>query len=242
MTVSKTPRHKVFVSYHHARDQKYADMLRAALADDMVDKSVHERDIDDRIKTATIRQKIRDDFIADASVTIVLVGPETYTRKHVDWEIGSSLRKTKNHPRCGLLGILLPNHPDYGKPRRDSLIPPRLATNLKGQDPYAQMYNWPENNSLVRIRKWIDKAYRRRDGTPPNNGLRPFANNRKPINPRAASPTADGRKRLDTEQRARALARKLLSRKGASPRRRNQNAGVRKSGMGPLPRVIVRRR
>ena len=164
----KPPRHKVFVSYHHKRDQKYADMLRAALANDMVDKSVHERDIDDRnIKTATIRQKIRDDFIADARVTIVLVGPETYTRKHVDWEIGSSLRNTKNSRRCGLLGILLPNHPDYGKPRRDFLIPQRLAANLKGQDPYAQMYNWPQNNSLVRIRKWIHKAYLRKYGTPP---------------------------------------------------------------------------
>ena len=204
-------------------------MLRAALANDMVDKSVHERDIDDRnIKTATIRQKIRDDFIADATVTIVLVGPETYTRKHVDWEIGSSLRKTKKNPRCGLLAILLPNHPDYRKPRRDFLIPPRLAANLKGQDPYAQIYNWPENNSLARIREWIHKAFQRRDGTPPNNGLKPFNNNKKP--------------RLTEDERMRLLAEKIArqTRKSPGPRRRNPNAGVKKSGMGPLPRVIVR--
>ena len=152
--MAPVPRHKVFISYHHEKDQKYADMLRAQLAGDFVDKSVHEEDIDDRnIKTATIRQKIRDDFIADATVTIVLIGPETYTRKHVDWEIGSRIRKTKKNSRCGLVGIILPNHPDYRKPGRDSIIPPRLAANIKGRDPYAQIYNWPENDSLVRIRK-----------------------------------------------------------------------------------------
>ena len=235
--MSQIPRHKVFVSYHHARDQKYADLLRGALAGDMVDKSVHERDIDDRnIKTATIRQKIRDDFIADATVTIVLVGPETYTRKHVDWEIGSSLRKTKKTPRCGLLAILLPNHPDYRKPRRDSLIPPRLAANLKGQDPYAQIYNWPENNSLAHIRKWIHEAFLRRDGTPPNNGLKPFNNNRKP------RLTEDERMRLPVEEIVRRLLADKMARqkrKSPGPRRRNPNAGLKKSGMGPLPRITV---
>ena len=239
----RTPKHKVFVSYHHARDQKYADMLRRALAGDMVDKSVHERDIDDRnIKTATIRQKIRDDFIADATVTIVLVGPETYTRKHVDWEIGSSLRKTKKNPRCGLLGILLPNHPDHRKRRRDSLIPPRLAANLKGQDPYAQTYNWPENNSLVRIRKWIHEAFLRRDGTPPNNGLRPFSNNRTPINLRAVSPTGGGQRTPPAERIARQMPKDHKERKRPVPKRRNPNAGLKRSGIGRLPGVIVRRR
>ena len=29
------------------------------------------------------------------------------------------LRKTKRNPRCGLLGILLPNHPNYGMPNRN---------------------------------------------------------------------------------------------------------------------------
>ena len=65
--------------------------------------------------TETIRQQIRDNFIRDATVTVVLIGPCTWQRKHVDWEIGSSLRKTKRNSRCGLLGILLPNHPNFGE-------------------------------------------------------------------------------------------------------------------------------
>lgn len=181
--MSKFSRHKVFISYHHEKDQKYADMLRARLAGDFVDKSVHEEDIDDRnLKTTTIRQKIRDEFIADATVSIVLIGPETYTRKHVDWEIGSSLRKTRKNSRCGLVGILLPNHPDYAKQKfRERLIPPRLSANVKGNSPYAQIYRWPKNNRTSHIRQWIEEAFQRRDGTPPNNALKPFANNRKPV-------------------------------------------------------------
>ncbi len=111
----QTPRHKVFISFHH-EDQKYKDRFVRMMEGNVVDKSVEDGDIDDQnMKTTTIRQKIRDEFIADATVTVVLIGPCTWQRKHVDWEIGSSLRKTKKNPRCGLLGILLPNHPDFGK-------------------------------------------------------------------------------------------------------------------------------
>ena len=176
------PRHKVFISYHN-KDQHYKDWFLRQMSGDIVDKSVGDGDIDDRnIKTATIRQKIRDEFIADATVTIVLIGPETYARKHVDWEISSSLRKTKKNSRCGLVGILLPNHPDYNKPKpRESLIPPRLIANFKGNDPYAQIYRWPKNNRITPIRQWVEEAFQRRDGTPPNNALKPFARNRKPV-------------------------------------------------------------
>lgn len=176
----RTRKHKVFISYHHKNDQQYKDELVSLLRNDLVDKSVHDDDIDDRnIKTVTIRQKIRDDFIADATVTVVLVGPETCTRKHVDWEIGSSLRKTKKNSRCGMLGIVLPNHPDYGKKLSAvTLIPPRLADNIRGDDPYAKIYHWPKSGSLLRIRGWIDTAFQRRNGTPPKNGRKPFKNNR----------------------------------------------------------------
>ena len=115
-----TPSHKVFVSFHHD-DQEYKDEFVGAMGDDIVDRSVEDRDIDDsRLQTDTICQKIRDEFIADATVTVVLIGPCTWQRKHVDWEIGSSLRHTKNNSRCGLLGIL-PAQPSH-TPRQDDII------------------------------------------------------------------------------------------------------------------------
>ncbi len=181
---AKIPRHKTFISFHE-KDKRYRDQLVRMLDDNVVDKSVHDEDIDDTgLKTSTVRQIIRDDFIADASVTLVLIGPETWRRKHVDWEIGSSIRKTKKNSRCGLLGILLPNHPDYHKPTYVSgNIPPRLADNCRGEDPYAKIYRWEDLNKpgvKAKIRRWIDEAYKRRDGTPPNNAREAFGKNRSP--------------------------------------------------------------
>ena len=130
---TKTPRHKVFISFHE-KDIEYKKRFVRMMKRHLVDKSVEVNDIDDRnIKTETIRQRIRDRFIADATVIIVLIGPCTWQRKHVDWEIGSSIRATKNNSRCGLVGLLLPNHPDYKKRKPNRrLIPPRLADNCKG--------------------------------------------------------------------------------------------------------------
>ena len=173
----QAPRHRVFVSFHHA-DQPYKDLFVQMMGDDIGDESVDDGDIDINIRTETARQKIRDEFIRDASVTVALIGPCTWQRKHVDWEIGSSLRKTRLNSRCGLLGILLPNHPDFNTGRcNPRLIPPRLAKNCEGEAPYALIYNWTPQPDVVR--GWIHGAFERRDGNPPpNNSLRQFKNNR----------------------------------------------------------------
>lgn len=85
--------HKVFISFHHGNDQKYKDYL-SRIADPFkvfIDKSVEIGDIDEDDSDETIRQIIRDDYLDDSTVTIVLVGTETRNRKHVDWEIFSSM-------------------------------------------------------------------------------------------------------------------------------------------------------
>ena len=169
-------RHRVFVSFHHD-DQSYKDSFVRMMGENMIDESVDIGDIPQNIAVETIRQRIRDEFIRSASVTVVLIGPGTWQRKHVDWEIGSSLRDTNLNPRCGLLGILLPNHPNFSTERYNPrLIPPRLADNCEGEDPYARIYNW--TSQPVDVRRWIHEAFRRRRGTPPNNALQQFSNNR----------------------------------------------------------------
>ena len=115
----KTPRHRVFVSFHE-KDIKYKERFVRMMSGRIQDRSVDTGSIDDAdIKTETIRNKIRDEYIRDATVTVVLIGPCTWQRKHVDWEIGGSLRDTKRNSRCGLIGILLPSHPDFGKRQRN---------------------------------------------------------------------------------------------------------------------------
>ena len=175
----QVPRHRVFISFYHD-DQAYKNFFVQTMGDDIVDESVEDGDIDDRnLTTETIRQRIRDGFIRDATVTVVLIGPCTWQRKHVDWEIGSSLRATSRNSRCGLLGILLPNHPDYDRDKYSlRRIPPKLADNVKISNQYAYVYDWPRDNRLQVVRDWIHKAFERRDGTPPDNSRPQFRNNR----------------------------------------------------------------
>lgn len=74
-----TPKHKVFISFHHA-DQSYKEYLKTQWAgqfDGFVSRSVGDGDINPDLSTDYIRQIIRDDFISDATVTIVLVGTGT---------------------------------------------------------------------------------------------------------------------------------------------------------------------
>ena len=170
-----TQRHKVFVSFHH-EDQEYKNTFVQMMGDSIVDKSIEDGDIGDGLVVDTIRRKIRDSFIADATVTVVLIGSCTWQRKHVDWEIGSSLRETDKNPRCGLLGILLPTHQCYNTGKYESrLIPPRLADNCDGGDPYALLYNWTYN--AYNVQDWIHMAFNRRYEANPDNNRRQFGRN-----------------------------------------------------------------
>ncbi len=173
-----TNRHKVFVSYHHANDQGYRNQFENLFTnthDIMVTKSVQMGDIDPNLKTETVRQKIRDEYLRDSTVTVVLIGSETWKRKYVDWEIGSSLRNTQFNPRSGLLGILLPSHPDYNTGRyTPSLIPPRLHDNIRCG--YAKIYNW--STDPREVQGWIHEAFNTRNRQNPDNSYDSFVNNR----------------------------------------------------------------
>ena len=151
--ISNIPKHKVFISYYHEDDQEYKDRLIHALDSKAIDKSVSPGDIHDvNLSLDEIRRRIRDDHIADAVVTIVLVGPRTWQRKHIDWEVSASIIDRRNNERCGLLGLLLPTHPDHGRRpenRNPRLIPQRLARNIAGANPFAIAYDWPQEWPLL---------------------------------------------------------------------------------------------
>ena len=174
-----TDRHKVFLSFHHGLDEDYKISFCELLGASIVDKLVEDGDIDPRLKVDTVRSSIRDKFIADAPVTVVLVGRCTWQRKHVDWEIGSSLRDTRKNSRCGLLGILLPSHPDDGMTTyRNWLIPPRLADNAGTKGSFATIHDWPVPWNERQVRGWIHQAFDRRWSSTPNNARPQFARNR----------------------------------------------------------------
>ena len=104
-------RHKVFISYHHANDQWYKnELLRLnRIHDIFIDESVDTGGIDDNLPDDRIREIIRDDYLRDTTVTILLVGSETKNRKHVDWEIYSSMYDGQVNKKSGILVINLPS-------------------------------------------------------------------------------------------------------------------------------------
>lgn len=108
MAVTK---HKVFISYHHANDQWYKEELLRLnkIHDIFIDGSVDTGDIDDNLPNETIRQIIRDSYLADSTVTILLVGTETMNRKHIDWELKSSMINGSVNKKSGILVITLPS-------------------------------------------------------------------------------------------------------------------------------------
>ncbi len=104
-------RHNVFISYHHKNDQYYKERLLTLNTAHkiFIDKSVDSSEIDDDLPDESIRRIIRNDFLSDSSVTILLVGTETQRRKHIDWEIYSSMYDGAVNKKSGILVINLPS-------------------------------------------------------------------------------------------------------------------------------------
>ena len=115
-------KHKIFISYRHKNEKHYPSSIDASYKETLerilepfcINKSVEENEYDTDLSDEYIKRLIREDKVSDSSVVIVLCGPETWSRKHVDWEIYAGLRASING-RSGLIGVLLPNHPDYNK-------------------------------------------------------------------------------------------------------------------------------
>lgn len=103
--------HRVFISYHHDRDQQYKDGLVKWAEENQIfiDESVDTGDISDELNDESIRKKIRDNYLRHSTVTIVLVGTGTRHRKHVDWEIHSSMYDGSINRRSGIVVIMLPS-------------------------------------------------------------------------------------------------------------------------------------
>jgi hypothetical protein len=107
-------KHKVFISYHHAADSGYKNQLLTIneRLQMFIDCSVDTGAISDECPDQRIREIIRDEYLRDSTVTIVLVGLQTRGRKHIDWEIYSSMFDGAVNKRSGVLAILLPDVPN----------------------------------------------------------------------------------------------------------------------------------
>lgn len=99
-----------------------------------------------------IMSVIRRDFIGDATVTMVLVGECTHSRRYVDWEIKASLRRGEYLPN-GLLGVTLPSRDGA------ALLSPRFERNWTENhvNCYARYKRPPR--SADELRGYIEDAF-----------------------------------------------------------------------------------
>ncbi len=182
-------RHNVFISYHHTNDQLYKEIFVHDFQYYFIDKSVHIGEYAEDLSTQYIKRLIREEKITNSSIIVVLIGSETYKRKHVDWEISAGLT-CKAGGCSGLVGILLPTY--YDNPKNYCLnrgsylyetIPPRLADNVKTK--YANIYTWDylyqrDYSGNYNIKSILDNAFNQKSynsGNIINNRIQ-FSNNR----------------------------------------------------------------
>lgn len=147
---------KTFLSYYHNDDQAHKVGFENRFGDLIVNKSVGDGDIDSDVQDEYIKQLIQKGYLSDTTVLIVLVGKNTKDRKHVDWEISGALDLKVGDHYVGLIGILLPDHPDYGKDTyKASNLPKRLAANVESG--YAELLDWTTDR--IKMQKRIEDAF-----------------------------------------------------------------------------------
>ncbi len=135
------PKARVFVSYHHQRDQSYYDHFATLFAKSysiITDTSIERKIGSDNVGYQ--QQVIREQHIAGSSITAVLCGAETWKRRWVDWEIHMTLNKSH-----ALLGISLPTAAVGAGGA--VVVPDRLHHNI--QSGYAHFIHWTENPLLL---------------------------------------------------------------------------------------------
>jgi len=133
-TLANSTRRKCFISYHHADEEEVEQFIRTFdhKQDILIARGIGASmpgDIINSTNSAYIMSQIRARYLHDTTVTIVLIGRDTWGRKFVDWEIAASLRNTEASSASGLLAITLPSAANYSGKR----LPDRLDDNVDGK-------------------------------------------------------------------------------------------------------------
>ena len=175
--------HKVFISYHHANDQSYKEKLVKFGEENniFINQSVDTGEIDPNLSDEKIREKIRDEYLKDSTVTILLVGQETKKRKHVDWELYSSMYNGTVNKQSGILCVNLTgnnwrsaydeSNKFYGGgssascdknviKQQHPLLPERIIDNLANREVKISVTNWSLLSQHAGLLKYlIDQTF-----------------------------------------------------------------------------------
>ena len=154
----KAVRHKCFVSFHHADEtevEAFIDSFETAFIPRILGVS-DEDDFIDSDDTDYVMDQIREKYLTDSTVTIVLVGGCTWARRYVDWEVYSTLRNDKNNTRSGLMAIELPSLAAAGNGK----LPARVSDNVSSDKKYARYWTYP--STVSGLQTHIEEAFQAR--------------------------------------------------------------------------------
>ena len=183
---------KIFISYHHKNEQYLKeDILDLNFLNDIfIDCSVDTGDIDENLEPQQIRQTIRRNYLCGSTVLLLLVGKETMYRKHVDWELYSSMYNGTKFGRSGIVVVhasncnsnycsapfdeikkaLRPNETNWIRieekseyERRFPYLPPRIIDSKLKPNNNITVLNWDEvSNDPDKLRLIIECAHNAR--------------------------------------------------------------------------------
>lgn len=152
---SMAVRHKAFLSYH----QEDREAVREFISefdegeDIFITRGITvPDDVIDSTNPDYVMGRIRELFLRDSTVTIVLIGKCTWARRFVDWEVQASLRQPAGGLPNGLMAVLLNRYATSGT------LPDRVKLNVDGG--YANFYSYPAGPAT--LRSWIETAYQKR--------------------------------------------------------------------------------
>jgi hypothetical protein len=151
---------KVFISFHQ-NDRKEVDAFieRFATREGIfIPKVLGVSDNDDFINSTNpeyVMTQIRQKYLEDSTVTIVLIGKCTHSRRYVDWELKTSLRQGSYTPN-GVIGIILPSKGNM------AYMPARLEANWNKEhnNCYARYWVYPQSGEA--LTRWIEDAFNAR--------------------------------------------------------------------------------
>lgn len=156
--LARNTRRKCFISYHHDDETEVQNFIRTFDHDRdvLIARGIGAEMTGDIINSTNadyIKSQIRSKYLRDTTVTIVMVGAETWGRRFVDWEVAASLRNTSTSRASGLLGITLPSVAAYASRK----LPARVRDNFDGEAGYARWWKYP--TSASGLASMIEEAY-----------------------------------------------------------------------------------
>lgn len=152
---------KVFISYHHDDQLEVNEFINrfayreGIFIPKMLGRDGFQNDIINSTNPEYVMGQIRQRYLEDSTVTIVLIGSCTHSRRYVDWELKASLRQGSYTPN-GVMGIILPSQGS------SAYLPPRLEANWNKEHYNCYARYWIYPSSGYELSNWIEDAYQAR--------------------------------------------------------------------------------